>query len=103
MSVTLLRCSKCGNYSTSAIVSLEINAILDSKRKVFRAAVNIYPENTIPLEDFVRGYCKECNSPTELVTLDECPHSWGDQCSNRPTRVCIFCGERQYGKAVFDE
>jgi hypothetical protein len=103
MSVTLLRCSKCGDYSIGAKVNLVVSARLDAKRGEFQVRGDIYPEAGIPLEDFVEGYCDECDSPTELVTLDECPHFWGAQCSNRPTRICMFCDERQYGRAVFDE
>lgn len=105
MSVTLFYCSKCDRYTMSgAIVMLEIDAQLNASRGRLFADVRIeQPIDGFSPDDIVRSQCPGCEESTQLVVLDECPHFWVDRCSNRPTRVCIFCGERQYGKAVFDE
>ena len=106
MSVTLLHCPKCGNYSTSAMVNLVVSATLNANDGEFWIKGDIYPEHSIPLEDFVEGYCNECDSPdspspTEIVTLDECPHWYPP--FHGCIRVCAYCGERQVGRVVFDE
>ena len=104
MSVVLFRCLKCNNYSTSAMVNLVVSATLKPRRGRLWPHDISYPEDGIPLENIVESYCGDCDSPTELVTLDECPHWWGKaKGSQPPYRVCVLCGEKQEGHVIFDE
>ena len=108
MSVTLFYCSECNRYTTEgATVKLEVNAKLNtSRRRLFACEECIWMPNVqgFSLEDIVRSECPECGQPTELMTLDECPHWWGKaKGSQPPYRVCALCDEEQEGRVVFDE
>jgi len=106
MSVTLFHCPKCDNYSVSAKVNLVLSAKLDPLRGSLRIHGVTYLdfEVNIPLEDIVESRCNWCDSLTELVTLDECPHWWGKaKGSQPPYRVCALCGAEQEGRVMFDE
>ena len=107
MSVTLFHCSHCNIYTTSATVSLYVSATLNPKRGMLRVGDDTsLPEGySIPLENIVESHCPECSRVTELVTLDECPHQWGEWRigvwrGEVPTRTCNFCDEVQQGKIV---
>jgi len=103
MSVVLFRCTKCGSYSTSAIVNIPMSARLDASRGVLRLSDVSLPEGDIPLGSVVESHCDECDGLTELVMLDECPHWWESHCCDADVRVCIYCGEEQEGRVIFDE
>jgi len=105
MSVVLFHCSKCDSYSTSATVNVTACATLNPKRGMLCIDPDAsWPEGySIPLEDIVESRCNECDGPTELVTLDECPHWWGEHCCDGTLRVCTLCGEEQEGRVIFDE
>ena len=105
MSVTLFYCSQCDSYSTSAMVNMTVHAILSPTRSMLCVDSDAsWPEGySIPLEDIVESRCSECDEPSKLVTLDECPHRWQTLYSDPSRRVCAFCGEMQQGCVVFLE
>ena len=105
MSVTLFHCPECDRYTTrGATVKLEVNADLNASRRRLVACERIRgPAQGFSLVDIVRSECPECGQPTELTTLDKCPHKWRPHWSNKAIRVCALCDEEQQGRVVFDE
>ena len=104
MSVTLFHCPKCNRYTKrGAIILVEIRASINAKR----GGLTVYG-NPLKLrasrDDIIRSHCPDCDGPTELYNVDECPHRWSEYIMGHPPyRICSLCDERQDGRVVFDE
>lgn len=99
MSVTLFYCLECSDYSTSATITVKVDAWVNRRGAVWSFATP--PVNGIPLEDIVGSRCRNCGGVSKLITLDECPHWWQKLMSNTSCRICSFCAQVQQGRIVW--
>lgn len=103
MSVILFYCPQCKEYTREGA---QVNTCIDVFLNPVSGELTIDDETILPncryrVEDIVASYCPECDGPTELVCLDECPHDWHTSGLDRISRKCRLCSKIQRGKVVF--